>query len=204
VVNGFIHIEPGGYASSVKQSLADFFTSGKVNLDDFNDVEFREFDNDFQKARRRLRKEGYYLRLCYDPLLYMRERNKSYILQSNYLLVMDRRGYKELISEYDPLTDAMAGMVEMETLALIIKDINRGLGDSKITPEQVTIPLINSWKKKRFSKVFWSLHPFLLPIIGNRKMLEANQDREMADALEKIQDFVEGKIPIIPGHPKNS
>ncbi len=69
VVNGFIHIEPGGYASSVKQSLADLFTSGKVSLDDFNDVEFRDFDNDFQKARRRLKKEGYYLRLCYDHLL---------------------------------------------------------------------------------------------------------------------------------------
>jgi len=148
VVNGFIHIEPGGYASSVKQSLADLFTSGKVNLDDFNDVEFRDFDNDFQKARRRLKKEGYYLRLCYDPLLYMRERNKSYIFESNYLLVLDRRSYKELISEYDPLTDAMAGMVEMETLALMIKDINSGLGDIKITPEQVARPLINSWKKK--------------------------------------------------------
>ena len=121
VVNGFIHIEPGGYASPVKQSLADLFTSGKVNLDDFNDVEFRDFDNDFQKARRRLRKVGYYLRLCYDPLLYMRERNKSYIFGSNYLLVLDRRSYKELISEYDPLTDAMAVMVEMETLALLKK-----------------------------------------------------------------------------------
>ncbi|MFP3300396.1 MAG: hypothetical protein RXN92_04910 [Thermoplasmatales archaeon] len=38
----------------------------------------------------------------------------------------------------------------METLALMIKDINRGLGDSKITPEQLTIPLINSWKKRIF------------------------------------------------------
>ena len=74
-----------------------------MSLDDFNDIEFRDFDNDFQKARRRLKKEGYYLRLCYDPLLYMRERNKSYILGSNYLLVLDRRSYKELISEYDPL-----------------------------------------------------------------------------------------------------
>jgi len=35
-------------------------------------------------------------------------------------------------------------------------------------------------------------------------MLEANQDREMADALEKISEFEEGKIPSIPGHPKNS
>jgi len=90
------------------QSLADLFTSGKVNLYDFNDVEFRDFDNDFQKARRRLRKDRYHLRLCYDPLLYMRERNKSYIFGGNYLLVLDRRSYKELISEYDPLTDAMA------------------------------------------------------------------------------------------------
>jgi len=184
VVNGFIHIEPGGYASSVKQSLADLFTSGKANLDDFNDVEFRDFDNDFQKARRRLKKEGYYLRLCYDPLLYMRERNKSYIFVSNYFLVLYGSSYKELISEYDPLTDAMIEMVEMETLALMIKDINRVLGYIKITPEQVTIPLINSWKKKVFSRVLWSLHPFLLPIIGDRKMLEANQDREMIDALK--------------------
>ena len=84
----------------------------------------------------------------------MRERNKSYILGSNYLLVLDRRSYKELISEYDPLTDAMAVMVEMETLALMIKDINRGLGDIKITPEQVARPLINSWKKKDFPGYF--------------------------------------------------
>ena len=74
-----------------------------MNLDDFNDIEFRDFDNDFQKARRRLKKEGYYLRLCYDPLLYIRERNKSYIFGSIYLLVLDRRSYKELISEYDSL-----------------------------------------------------------------------------------------------------
>ena len=171
-----------------------------MNLDDFNDIKFRDFDNDFQKARRRLKKEGYYLRLCYDPLLYMRERNKSYIFGSNYLLVFDRRRYKELISGYDPLTDAMAGMVEMETLALMIKEVSKELGDIKINPEQVAIPLINSWKKKGFSKVLWSLHPFLLPIIGDRKMLEANQDREMADALEKISEFVEGKIPSIPGN----
>jgi len=124
-----------------------------VNLEDFNNIEFRDFDNDFQKARRILKKEGYYLRLCYDHLLYMRERNKSYIFGSNYLLILDRRSYKEIISEYDPLTDAMAGMVEMETLALMIKEINKELGDSKITPEQLTIPLINSWKKKGFSKV---------------------------------------------------
>jgi len=88
----------------------------------------------------------------------------------------------------------------METLALMLKDINRVLGDIKITPEQLAGPLINSWKKKVFSRVFWSLHPFLLPIIGDRKMLEANQDKEMADALEKIFKFVEGKIPIIPGN----
>jgi len=205
VVNGFIHIEPGGYPSSVKQSLADLFTSGKVNLDDFNNIEFRDFDNDFQKARRRLRKEGYYLRLCYDPLLYMRERNKSYIFGSNYLLVLDRRSYKELISEYDSLwassfDEVMVGMVEMETLALMIKEVNKELGDSKITPEQLTIPLINSWKKKGFSRLLWSLHPFLLPIIGEREMLEANQDTEMIDALEKISEFVEGKIPSIPGN----
>jgi len=205
VVNGFIHIEPGEYAASVKQSLADLFTSGKVSLDDFNDIEFREFDGDFQKARRRLRKEGYYLRLCYDPLLYMRERNKSYILQSNYLLVLDKRSYQELISEYDSLgassfDEVMVGMVEMGTLALMIKEVNKELGDSKITPEQVTVPLINSWKKKGFSRVFWSLNPFLLPITGDEEMLEANQDREMADALEKIFEFVEGKIPIIPGN----
>jgi len=126
-----------------------------VNLDDFNDVEFRDFDNDFQKARRRRKKEGYHLRLCYDPLLYMRERNKSYIFLSNYLLVLDKRSYEELISEYDPLTDATTAMVEMETLALMLKDINRVLGDIKITPEQVTIPLINSWKKKVFSRLLW-------------------------------------------------
>jgi len=42
----------------------------------------------------------------------------------------------------------MAGMVKMETLALMIKDINKELSHSKITPEQLTIPLINSWKKK--------------------------------------------------------
>jgi len=204
VVNGFIHIEPGGYASSVKQSLADLFTSGKVNLDDFNNIEFRDFDNDFQKARRRLKKEGYYLRLCYDPLLYMRERNKSYIFGSNYLLVLDRSSYKELISEYDPLTDAMAVMVEMETLALMIKEVNKELGDSKITLEQVAIPLINSWKKKVFSRLLWSLHPFPLPIIGDRKMLEANQDIEIIDALKKILDFLNVEIPSIPGHPKNS
>ena len=205
VVNGFIHIEPGGYASSVKQSLADFFTFGKVSLDDFNDIEFRDFYNDFQKARRRLRKEGYYLRLCYDPLLYMRERNKSYIFGSNYLLVLDKRSYEELISEYDSLgassfNEVMVDMLEMETLALMIKEINKELGDSKITPEQLTIPLINSWKKRGFSRVLWSLNPFLLPIIGGRGDLEANQDREMIDAFEKIFEFVEGKIPIIPGN----
>jgi len=82
----------------------------------------------------------------------------------------------------------------------MIKEVNKELGDSKITPEQVTIPLINSWKKKRFSRLLCSLHPFLLPIIGYRKMLEANQDRGMADALEKISEFVEGKIPSIPGN----
>jgi len=171
-----------------------------VNLDDFNDVEIRNFDNDFQKGRRRLKKEGYYLRLCHDPLLYMRERNKSYIFGGTYPLVLDRRSYKELISEYDPLTDAMAVMVEMETLALMIKEVNKELGHSKITPEQVARPMINSWKKKGFSRLIWSLHPFLLPITGDRKMLEANQDREMIDALEKIFEFVEGKIPIIPGN----
>jgi len=205
VVNGFIHIEPGGYASSVKQSLADLFTSGKVNLDDFNNIEFRDFDNDSQKARRRLKKEGYYLRLCYDPLLYMRERNKSYIFGGNYLLVLDKRSYEELISEYDSLgassfNEVMVDMLEMETLALMIKEINKELGDSKITPRQLTIPLINSWKKRGFSRVLWSLHPFLLPITGDEEMLEANQDREMADALEKISEFVEGKIPSIPGN----
>ena len=176
-----------------------------MSLDDFNDVEFRDFDNDFQKARRRLRKEGYYLRLCYDSLLYMRERNKSYVFGSNYLLVLDKRSYKELISEYDSLgassfNEVMVDMVEIGTLALMIKEVNKELGDSKITPEQVARPLINSWKKRGFSRVLWSLHPFLLPIIGDRKMLEANQDRELADALEKIFEFVEGKIPIIPGN----
>ena len=145
-----------------------------MNLDDFNDVEFRDFDNDFQKARRRRKKEGYHLRLCYDPLLYMRGRNKSYIFGSNYLLVLDKRSYKELISEYDPLTDAMIETVEMETLALMIKEVNKELGDIKITPEQVARPLINSWKKKVFSRLLCSLHPFLLPIIGDRKMLEEN------------------------------
>ena len=176
-----------------------------MNLEDFNNIEFSDFDNDFQKARRRLKKEGYYLRLCYDPLLYMRERNKSYIFGSNYLLVLDKRSYQELISEYDSLgassfNEVMIDMVEMETLALMIKEVSKELGDIKINPEQVAIPLINSWKKKGFSKVLWSLHPFLLPIIGDRKMLEANQDREMADALEKISEFVEGKIPSIPGN----
>jgi len=205
VLNGFIHIEPGEYAASVKQSLADLFTSGKVNLDDFNDIEFRDFDRDFQKARRRLRKEGYYLRLCHDPLLYMRERNKSYILKSNYLLVLDRRGYQELISEYDSLgpssfNEVIVEMVKMKILALMIKEINKELGGSKITPDQVIGLLINKCKKEGFSRVFWSLHPFPLPIIGDRGMLEANQDREMADALEKIQNFVEGKIPSIPGN----
>jgi len=205
VVNGFIHIEPREYAASIKQSLADLFTSGKVSLVDFNDVKFREFDGDFQKARRRLRKEGYYLRLCYDPLLYMRERNKSYILQSNYLLVLDKRSYQELISEYDSLgassfNEVMVGMAEMKTLALMIKEVNKELSHSKITPEQVTIPLINSWKKRGFSKVLSSLHSFPLPIIGDRGILEANQDREMAYALEKISEFVEGKIPSIPGN----
>jgi len=205
VVNGFIHIEPGKYAASVKQSLADLFTSGKVSLDDFNDIKLRDFDRDFQKARRRLRKEGYYLRLCYEPLLYMRERNKSYILQRNYLLVLDKRSYQELISEYDSLgassfNKVMVGMVEMGTLALMIKEVNKELSHSKITPEQVTVPLINSWKKRGFSRVFWSLNPFPLPIIGDRGMLEANQDREMIDALEKIFEFVEGKIPSIPGN----
>jgi len=205
VVNGFIHIEPGANVASIKQSLADLFTSGKVSLDDFNDIKFKEFDGDFQKARRRLRKEGYHLRLCYDPLLYMRERNKSYILLSNYLLVLDKRSYQELISEYDSLgassfNEVMVGMVEMGTLALMIKEVNKELGHGEITPEQVTIPLINSWKKRGFSRVFWSLHSFPLPIIGEREMLEANQDREMADALEKISEFVGGKISSIPGN----
>ncbi len=36
----------------------------------------------------------------------------------------------------------------METLALMIKEVNKELGDSKITPEKVARPLINSWKKK--------------------------------------------------------
>ena len=134
----------------------------------------------------------------------MRERNKSYIFGSNYLLVLDKRSYKKLISEYDPLTDAMAGMVEMETLALMIKDTNSGLRYSKITPEQVAMPLINSWKKKGFSMVLLSLHPFLLPIIGDRKMLEENQDMEIIDALKNILDFLNVEIPSIPGHPKNS
>ena len=135
----------------------------------------------------------------------MRERNKSYIFGGNYLLVLDRRSYKEFISNYDSLgvysfNEVMVGMVEMETLALMIKEVNKELGDSKITPEQLTIPLINSWKKKRFSRLLWSLHPFLLPIIGDRKMLDANQDREMANGLEKISEFVEGKIASLPGN----
>jgi hypothetical protein len=45
-------------------------------------------------------------------------------------------------------------MVEMETLALMIKEVNKELGDSKITPEQVARPLINSQKKRGFSRVF--------------------------------------------------
>ncbi len=130
----------------------------------------------------------------------MRERNKSYIFGSNYLLVLDRRSYKEIISEYDPLTDAMAGMVEMETLALMIKDTKSGLRYSKITPEQVARPLIKSWKKRGFSRLLWSLHPFLLPIIGDRKMLEANQDIEIIDALKNILDFINVEIPSIPGN----
>jgi len=139
----------------------------------------------------------------------MRERNKSYILGSNYLLVLDKRSYKELILECDSLgassfDEVMAGMVEMKTLVLIIKEINKELGDSKMTPEQVARPLINSWKKKGFSRVLWSLHPFLLPIIGDEKMLEANQDMEIIDALKNILDFVNVEIPSIPGHPKNS
>jgi len=166
---------------------------------------FRDFDNDFKIARRRLKKEGYYLRLCYDPLLYMMERNKSYIFGSNYLLVLDRRSYKELISKYDSLgassfNEVTIDMVEMETLALMIKEVNKVLGNSKITPEQVARPLINSWNKKGFFTVLSSLHPFLLPITGDEEMLEANQDMEIIDALEKISEFVEGKIPIIPGN----
>jgi len=205
VVNGFIHIEPGEYAASVKQSLADLFTSGKVSLDDFNDIEFRYFDRDFHKARRRLRKEGYYLRLYHDPLLYMRERNKSYILRSNYLLVLDKRSYQELVSEYDSLgpssyNEVIVEMVKMKILALMMKEVNRELGGSKITPDQVIGLLVNSGKKKGFFRVFWSLHPFPLPIIGEREMLEANQDMEMMDAFQKILDFVEGKIPSIPGN----
>jgi len=98
----------------------------------------------------------------------------------------------------------MAGMVEMETLALMIKKVNKELGDRKITPEQLARPLINSWKKRGFSRVLWSLNPFLLPIIGDRKMLEANQDMEIIDALKSIPDFVNLEIPSIPGHPKNS
>jgi len=89
-------------------------------------------------------------------------------------------------------------MVEMETLALMIKDVNRGLGDIKITPEQVAIPLINSWKKKRFSRILRSLHPFLLPITGDEEMLEANQDMEIIDALKNILDFINVEIPSIP------
>jgi len=145
MVNGFIHIEPGGYTASVKQSLVDLFTSGKVNLDNFNNIEFRDFDKDFQKARWKLRKEGYYLRLCHDPLLYMRERNKSYILASNYLLVLYKRSYQELISEYDSLgassfNEVIVEMAKMETLALMIKEINKELGDSKITSDQMKKP----------------------------------------------------------------
>jgi len=34
----------------VKQSLADLFTSGKVNLDDFNDIKFRDFDKNTPEA----------------------------------------------------------------------------------------------------------------------------------------------------------
>ena len=107
----------------------------------------------------------------------MRERNKSYIFLSTYLLVLDRRSYQELISEYDSLgassfNEVMVGVVEMETLALMVKDINKELGEIKITPEQLTIPLINSWKKKGFSRVFWSLHHFPLPIIEDRGCLK--------------------------------
>ena len=98
----------------------------------------------------------------------------------------------------------MVGVEEMETLTLMIKVVNKELGHSKITPEQLTIPLINSWKKRGFSRLLWSLHPFLLPIIGDRKMLEANQDIEIIDALKNILDFVSVEIPSIPGHPKNS
>jgi len=62
----------------------------------------------------------------------------------------------------------------------------------------VARPLINNWKKKVFSRVFWSLHPFLLPIIGDRGMLEANQDMEIIDALKKILDYLNVEIPSIP------
>jgi hypothetical protein len=71
---------------------------------------------------------------------------------------------------------------------------------NKITPEQAIKSLVGSWKRNEFLRELKSLIPFFLPIIGDRKMLEANQDREMMDALEKIQDFVEGKIPSIPGN----
>jgi len=98
----------------------------------------------------------------------------------------------------------MIDMVEMETLVPMIKEVNKELGDIKINPERVARPLINSQKKRGFSRVLWSLHPFLLPIIGDRKMLEANQDMEIIDALRKILDFVNVEIPSIPGHPKNS
>jgi hypothetical protein len=91
-------------------------------------------------------------------------------------------------------------MVKIGTAAILAGEINRNIEGYNITPEQTIKSLVSSWKKNEFLRELKSLNPFFLPIIGDWKMLEQNQDREMLDTFQKILDFVKGDIPSIPGN----
>ena len=88
-------------------------------------------------------------------------------------------------------------MVKIGTAASLAREINRNFEGNKITPEQAIKSLVGSWKKDEFLRELKSLNPFFLPIIGDWKMFEQNQDMEMLDAFQKILDFVKGDIPSI-------
>jgi len=84
----------------------------------------------------------------------------------------------------------------------LARDINRNIEGNKITSEQAIKPLVGSWTRNEFLRKLRSLNLFFPPppIMGDWKMFEQNQDREMLDAFQRILDFVNGDIPNIPGN----
>ena len=91
-------------------------------------------------------------------------------------------------------------MFQIGTATILAREINRNIEDIKITSEQAIKSLVGSWDKNEFLRELRSLNPFFLSIMGDWKMLEQNQDREMLDTFQKILDFVKGDIPSIPGN----